>query len=121
MSKLPFPLVAGFSARESLSLYSDGPLPSAWWRAAAAHDAAHPPPRPAARIRTGSVALKAHAVIAIMATAMEKAAAREGRITRDELMTLGLTSAEVETHARAAFRLALTRTPGLAGLEGLAA
>lgn len=121
MSPLPFPLIPGFTAQHSLALFADGPVASGWWAAAAAHDAAHPPKGPAARIRPGSVALKARAVIAIMATAMEKAAARAGCVTRDELLALGLTATEVDTHARAAWRMALTRTPGLADLDGVAA
>jgi hypothetical protein len=117
MNALPFPLIPGYGAMDSLSLWMDGATPAAWRDAAKHHDANHPPHRTAARVRLINLKPKAAAVIAIMATAMEKAAAREGCVTRDELLALGLSPKEVDAHARSAFRLACTRTPGLAALE----
>ena len=112
---LPFDIFPGFSAAESLSLSTDGAIDAAHMALAEAHDMAAPHPRrPSARI--ARVTLKPEAVTANMATAIEKAALREQALTRAELLSLGLSAAEIDRHFSAALRRAMAARPGLMAL-----
>lgn len=109
---LPFPVFDGFSAAASLSLATDGPINPHHLDLAHAYDLAalKAAPRPA---RIGKITLKPAAIVAIMATAIEKAAIRSGMVHRADFRQLGLAEDEIDRHFREAFLRAAQRRPGL--------
>ena len=55
---LSFPLFPGLSARDALSLSTDGPISASKWAEASAHDLAHPLQPGYARTQIASVIIK---------------------------------------------------------------
>lgn len=107
-----FPIFPGFSALDSLSLSTDGPISPAQYAEARAHDAAHPlNPPPAARL--GNIRLKPAEAAARMAVAIEQAACRSGLVTRDDFRLWGFTESEIDAHALPAYRQAVANRPAL--------
>lgn len=107
----PFPIFDGFTAAQSLSLSTDGPIPSHLLDLAHAYDRSMPPVPQAARI--GKITLKPAAVVRIMATAIEKAVVRCGTVHRLDFKQLGLKDAEIDRYFQEAFLQASQRRPGL--------
>lgn len=109
---MPFPILDGFTAAESLSLSTDGPMDPQHLLLAHAHDrAATSSAQHAARI--GKIKLKPAAIVRVMSTAIEKAVVRCGIVHRADFRQLGLTDAEIDKHFQEAFLLASQRQPAL--------
>lgn len=108
---LPFPVFDGFTAVASLSLSTDGTIPSHLWDQARAHDAAQPRSRSVARL--GKVTLKPEAAIRLMVEVILKEAARKGYVLREDFTNHGLKPHDIDRHYGEALRRAALRQPGL--------
>lgn len=115
MEHLPFQIFGGFTAVASLSLSTDGPIPSELWALAREHDAAQPRQ---IRPRVGKVTLKPRTIIDIMVTIILKEAARKGHVLREDFTRHGLKARDIDLHYDDAIRRASLPVPGLIAADG---
>ncbi|QPC45040.1 hypothetical protein HW532_21485 [Kaustia mangrovi] len=109
-------LIPGKTARESLSLAFDGPIPYRLHRWAQAHDREHPLPHGQARIRLGRVRLSRRVLIDLMAGIIAEAAGQRGVVTLDDFARAGISEAVAREHSEEAFAKALAANPHIADL-----
>lgn len=105
------------TAKDSLSLQYDGPIPPHLLRAAEAIDKVRKPKRPA-RVRIVNVEMLPNTAIDLMATTMVDAFMRRGEVTRDDLKRVGFTDGDIDTYSGRAFRRACTDEPRITRLAG---
>lgn len=112
ISPLPFPVFDGFTASQSLSLSTDGPIDPRLSSLAFAFDraAAKRAPRHG---RIGKVTLKPNAIVRIMTTVIEKAVVRCGAVHRNDFLQVGLKDAEIDRHFQEAFLKVSQHHPSL--------
>ena len=111
---LPFHLVDGRSAMDSLSLAHDGPIPEPFKAIARAWDARHPLMRTDFSVRLGRCKLKRWQAIEVMAEEIVRQAGLKGSVEAADFLRLGFESPQIEALAATAFRYATARHPGLA-------
>lgn len=109
----------GFSAEQSLSLSTDGPIDPALMAAARAYDRERDAKcERAATVRVGRIVLKRRIAIALMAQEIGRIAVANGCVTSDDFKRLGLDAAQIEELSAEAYALAVLDRPGL--VSGLA-
>ena len=115
MQQLPFAIFPGFSATASLSLSSDGPIEPRLWSLAHSYDQAHAAtePRASARVLIVRPRLKPHAIRAVIAAILLKAAERDEAVTRADLKSHGLRDIDIDSEFGDAYRLAAFPRPTL--------
>jgi hypothetical protein len=113
MTKLSFPLFPGLSARDALSLSTDGPIAAKQWAEASAYDLAHPLQPGHAITRIGAVTLKRAYGVKLLSWAMAQAIAMRGCVMEQDLAKLGLSEAQVKDWKAEALARVLACEPGL--------
>jgi hypothetical protein len=111
--------IEGFTAEASLSLSTDGPIPSEAWAAARAYDAAHPlKPAPSARealMQIGDVRPSRRLALALMRQTILDCAPK-GAIERADFERLAIPGDMIDALKNEAFRAAAAVEPRLLSL-----
>lgn len=115
MTKTSFPLFPGLSARDALSLSTDGPISAAQWAEASAYDNAHPLQPGHAITRISSVTVKRSFGVKLLSWAMAQAIAMRGAVEQRDLENLGLTPRQIGDWKQEALGLVLASNPAFAG------
>lgn len=110
---LSFPLFPGLSARDALSLSTDGPISAAQWAEAAAYDKAHPLKPGHAAAKLGAVTVKRAFGVKLLSWAMAQAIAARGCVMEQDLAKLGLSEKQVKDWKAEALARVLACEPGL--------
>lgn len=111
--RLSFPLFPGISARDALSLSTDGPIPARAWAEADAYDRAHPLQPGHAITRLGAVTIKRRHGVKLLSWAMAQAIAARGCVMEADLAKLGLTAKQVKDWSPEALARVLACEPAL--------
>lgn len=107
-----FPLFEGMTAADSLSLWSDGPIPASMWAEARQWDRANPLQMPAAKIVR--VQMKRALGVKLLAFAIQQAITARCLVEARDLETLGLTARQIRDWKDEALAHVLAAKPGLA-------
>jgi len=110
---LSFPLFPNLSARDALSLSTDGPISARQWAEAEAYDRAHPLQPGHAIARIGAVTVKRDFGVKLLSWAMAQAIAARGCVLEADLARLGLSEKQVKAWKDEALARVLALEPGL--------
>jgi hypothetical protein len=113
MNPLSFPLFPGLSARDALSLSTDGPISARQWAEARAYDLAHPLQPGHAITRIGAISIKRSFGVKLLSRAIAQAITARGLVEERDLLNIGLSKKQVAEWTPAALAKVLGSHPGL--------